>query len=460
MSETPAAPRLADTFEEVEDALLSRWPETRLEPSLDRIAAFTELLGDPQASFRLIHLTGTNGKTSTSRMIDTLLRALELRTGRFTSPHVERMNERISIDGEPLSDEDFVRAFNDVAPYTHLVDEDQEHPLSFFETVVGMAYAAFADAPVDVAVVEVGMGGSWDATNVADADVAVVLPIAVDHAQYLGDSPVAIAEEKAGIIKPGSIAVLAQQAPEVAEVLVRRAAEVGATVAREGMEFGVVSRTPAVGGQVLSLQGLRARYDEVFLPLYGAHQAQNAAVALAAVEAFAASGDQELDGDLVRAAFAEVTSPGRLEIVRRSPTIVLDAAHNPHGAEALAAALDDSFAFSPLIGVLGVMADKDHEGLLTALEPHLAHVICSQNSTPRALPAHQLADAALAVFGEDRVTVAPRLADAIDQAAALAEAGEAFGDPLGSGAVLVTGSVVTVGEARSLLVPRGKGARA
>src|SRR3954447_10369004 len=234
MSETPAAPRFAESFEEVEDALLSRWPETRLEPSLDRIRAFTELLGDPQASYPVIHLTGTNGKTSTSRMIDTLLRALDLRTGRFTSPHVERMAERISVDGEPLSDEDFVRAFNDVAPYTHLVDTDQEHPLSFFETVVGMAYAAFADAPVDVAVVEVGMGGAWDATSVADAAVAVVLPVAVDHAAYLGDTAADIAVEKAGIIKPGSIAVLAQQSPEVAEILQERIAEVGAAAAREG----------------------------------------------------------------------------------------------------------------------------------------------------------------------------------------------------------------------------------
>jgi dihydrofolate synthase/folylpolyglutamate synthase len=453
MSETPT-PRLAETFEEVEDALLSRWPETRLEPSLDRIRAFTEVLGDPQRSYPVVHLTGTNGKTSTSRMIDTLLRALDLRTGRFTSPHVERMTERISIDGEPLSDEEFVRAFNDVAPYTHLVDADQPHPLSFFETVVGMAYAAFADAPVDVAVVEVGMGGSWDATNVADAAVAVVLPVAVDHAQYLGETPAAIAVEKAGIIKPGSIAVLAQQEPEVAAILLERAAEVGATVAREGMEFGVVTRVPAVGGQVVTLQGLRGRYDDVFLPLYGAHQAQNAAVALAAVEAFA--GDQELDDEVVRAAFAEVTSPGRLEIVRRSPTIVLDAAHNPHGAEATAAALDDSFTFSPLIGVIGVMGDKDHEGLLAAFEPHLAHLVCTQNATARALPAERLAEAAREIFGEDRVSVARRLSDAIDQAAALAEAGEAFGDPLGSGAVLVTGSVVTVGEARSLLVRKGQ----
>lgn len=451
MSATPDAPRLAETFEEVEDALLSRWPETRLEPSLDRIQAFTEVLGDPQRSYPVIHLTGTNGKTSTSRMIDTLLRALDLRTGRFTSPHVERMSERISVDGEPLSDEDFVRAFNDVAPYTHLVDAEQDHPLSFFETVVGMAYAAFADAPVDVAVVEVGMGGSWDATNVVDAAVAVVLPVAVDHAAYLGGTPADIALEKAGIIKPGSVAVLAQQEPEVAAILLERATEVGATVAREGLEFGVVSRTPAVGGQVISLQGLHARYDDVFLPLYGAHQAQNAAVALAAVEAF--TGEQHpLGEDVVRAAFAEVTSPGRLEIVRRSPTIVLDAAHNPHGATALGAAIEDSFTFSPLIGVLGVMADKDHEGLLAALEPHLAHVVCTQNSTDRALPADRLADAAREVFGEDRVSVTPSLADAIEAAATLAEAGEAFGDPLGSGAVLVTGSVVTIGEARSILV--------
>ena len=458
MTDTPA-PRLAETVDEVEDALLSRWPETRLEPSLDRIRAFTEVLGDPQNSYPVIHLTGTNGKTSTSRMIDTLLRALDLRTGRFTSPHVERMTERISVDGEPLGDEDFVRAFNDVAPYTHLVDADQEHPLSFFETIVGMAYAAFADAPVDVAVVEVGMGGSWDATNVADATVAVVLPVAVDHAAYLGETPADIALEKAGIIKPGSVVVLAQQSPEVAELMLERVAEVGATVAREGLEFGVVSRVPAVGGQVVSLQGLRGRYDDVFLPLYGAHQAQNAAVALAAVEAFAASGEQHqpLDDELVRAAFAQVTSPGRLEIVRRSPTIVLDAAHNPHGARATAEALDDSFTFSPLIGVVGVMGDKDHEGMLAELEPHLAHVICTQNSTERALPAERLAAVAREIFGEDRVSVAPRLSDAVDQAAALAEAGEAFGDPLGSGAVLVTGSVVTVGEARRLLVRPGSG---
>lgn len=443
--------RPAETFAEVEDALLSRWPETKLEPSLDRIRAFTELLGEPQGSFRSVHLTGTNGKTSTSRMIETLLRALDLRTGRFTSPHLERMSERISIDGEPLDDEAFVRAFNEVAPYTHLVDSEQDHPLSFFETIVAMAFAAFADAPVDVAVVEVGMGGTWDATNVIEADVAVVLPVAIDHAKYLGDDAATIAAEKAGIIKPGSVAVLAEQTPEVAAVLLARAAEVGATVVREGIEFGVAARTPAVGGQVVSLQGLRGRYDDVFLPLYGAHQAQNAAVALAAVEAFGAGA---LDEDLVRAAFAEVTSPGRLEIIRRSPTIVLDAAHNPHGAEAAAAALEDSFAFSPLVGVMGVMEDKDHEGLLAAFEPHLTYLVCTQNSTGRSMSASALGRTAVEVFGEDRVSVVPDLAEAIDRAATLAEAAEAIDVSIGAGAVLVTGSVVTVGEARAMLKGR------
>jgi dihydrofolate synthase / folylpolyglutamate synthase len=442
-------PRLAETFEEAEDALLSRWPESKLEPSLDRITAFLDVLGNPQTAYPVIHLTGTNGKTSTSRMIDTLLRALDLRTGRFTSPHVERMSERICVDGEPLTDEEFVAAFNDVAPYTHLVDAESDHPLSFFETIVGMAYAKFAEAPVDVAVVEVGMGGSWDATNVADGVVAVVLPVAVDHTRYLGSSPGAIAVEKAGIIKEGAVAVLAQQEPDVAAVLLDRIAEVSATAAREGLEFGVVSRTPAVGGQVVSLQGLRGRYDDLFLPLYGAHQAENAAVALATVEAFV-GGREPLDDELVRAAFAQVSSPGRLEIVRTGPTILLDAAHNPHGAEATADALEDSFSLDPLIGVLGVMADKDAEGLLAAFEPHLAHVVCTQNSTDRALPAAELAVVAAEVFGEDRVSVEPRLANAIDVAVGLAESGS-HGGSISTGGVLVTGSVVTVGEARAML---------
>jgi dihydrofolate synthase/folylpolyglutamate synthase len=444
-TESAAAPRPA-TYPEAERALLARWPETRLEPSLDRIRAFTELLGEPQAAYPVIHLTGTNGKTSTSRMIDTLVRAAGLRTGRFTSPHVESMTERISLDGEPLSQEQFLATYDEVVALAQLVDQDEPHPLSFFEMVVGMAFAAFADAPVDVAVVEVGMGGSWDATNVADARVAVVLPIAVDHSAYLGARPVDIAVEKAGIIKPGSTVVVAEQLPDVAQVIRDRAQEVGATLLWEGEDFGVEHRVAAVGGQMVQLRGVRGSYDEVFIPLYGAHQAQNASVALAAVESFL-GGDEPLDADLVREGFEQVTSPGRLEVVRRSPSIVLDAAHNPHGAAALAEALEDSFAFEPLVGVIAVMADKDYEGVLSALEPVLAEIVCTQARSARAMPAEELAEVARGIFGIDRVHVAPRLDDAITQAATLAEQGGVYG----SGGVLVTGSVVTVGEARTML---------
>ncbi len=448
-----AAPGQVSSYDEAETALLAKWPETKLDPSLDRIEALVELLGDPQHAYPVVHLTGTNGKTSTSRMIDTLLRAAGLRTGRFTSPHVESMTERISIDGEPMSEEAFLQAYNDIAPYVRLVERDSTHPLSCFETVVGMAFAAFADSPVDVGIVEVGMGGTWDATNVADGRVAVITPISVDHAKYLGDRPADIAVEKAGIIKPGATVVSAVQEPEVAQVLIERAAEVGATILWEGVDFGVEHRVPAVGGQSMSLRGLRGEYDELFLPLYGAHQAHNASVALAAGEAFV--GEEPLGDELVREAFAQMTSPGRLEVVRRSPTIVLDAAHNPHGAAALAEALQDSFTFSPLIGVVGVMADKDHEGLLAELEPVLAHVVITQNTTERAMPAAELAEVAEGIFGVDRVHLEPRLADAIERAATLAEVGGTYGEAIGSGGVLVTGSVVTVGQARAMIRPRG-----
>ncbi len=445
-------PAPAATFAEAERALLARWPETKLDPSLDRIEAFVALLGEPQRTYPVVHLTGTNGKTSTSRMIDTLVRAIGLRTGRFTSPHVESMTERISLDGEPLTEQQFLDAYNDVVALAGLSDEDATHPLSFFEMVVGMAYACFADAPADVAVVEVGMGGSWDATNVADATVAVLLPIAVDHAAYLGARPVEIAREKAGIIKSGCTVVSAVQSEDVAEVITERALEVGATVLWEGRDFGVEYRVPAVGGQLMKLRGLRAEYDEVFLPLYGAHQAQNAVIALAAVEAFL--GQDPLEAEIVHESFGQVTSPGRLEVIRRSPTIVLDAAHNPHGAVALVEALEDSFTFSPLIGVVGVMSDKDYEAVLSVLEPSMAAIVCTQNSTHRTLPAEELAEVARGIFGIDRVYVAHRLDDAIERAATLAEEGGVFGEAIGSGAVLVTGSVVTVGEARHLLGPR------
>ena len=443
----PGSP--APSYPLAEAALLSRWPETRLDPSLDRIQALCELLGDPQRSAPVIHLTGTNGKTSTARMVDSLVRGLGLRTGRFTSPHVESMRERICIDGEPLSEEGFAALFAEVAPYAEVVDRSGDHPVSFFELMTAMAFAAFADAPVDVIILEVGMGGSWDATNVADAAVAVVTPISVDHSNYLGAEPEDIAEEKSGIIKPGSFAVLAQQSVEVAEVLLRRAVEVEATVAREGLEFGVTHRLPGIGGQMLTLQGLAGEYPEVFLPLHGAHQAHNAVCALAAVEAL--RGGEALDLDVVREAFGQVDSPARLEVVRRGPTVLIDAAHNPHGAQAAVEAVQESFAFSPLIGVLGVMKDKDAEGILEILEPVLSTVVCSQNSTARSMPAESLAELARGVFGPDRVVVAPRLDDALDLAVGLAEEGGMLGEAFGSGGVLVTGSVITAGEARTLL---------
>jgi dihydrofolate synthase / folylpolyglutamate synthase len=444
------------SYADVEKALVARWPESRIDPTLERIRAVCDLLGEPQRAYPVIHLTGTNGKTSTARMIDTLLRGLGLRTGRFTSPHLERMTERITVDGEPLSIDRFVEVYAEVIPYVELVDARSTNPLSFFETITAMAFAAFADAPVDVGVFEVGLGGTWDVTNVVEAAVAVVTPVGVDHARLLGNTPAEVAVEKAGIIKAGSIAVLAQQEVEVAEVLLRRAVEVGATVAREGIEFGVSQRAPGVGGQLVSISGLGGTYDDIFLPLYGAHQAHNAACAVAAVEAFAGGAALEggLDPDLVRAAFAEVTSPGRLEVVRRSPSVVIDAAHNPHGARAAALALQEEFAFSPLIGVVGVMADKDVAGVLEAFEPVLSMIVCTQNSTPRAMPAEELAEVARGIFGGDRVDVVPRLDDALERGIELAEQGIDGGrDDLGfgSGGVLVTGSVITSGEARTLL---------
>ena len=444
----PLDAQLADLW----TALESRWPENRIEPSLARIAALTDLLGSPQATYQVVHVTGTNGKSSSARMIESLLRSCGLRTGLFTSPHLVDARERICFDGEPISRERMLATWAEVAPYVDVVDAnstaDGGVPLSYFEIMTALAFAAFADAPVDVAIVEVGLGGGWDSTNVAHGAVAVITPIGLDHRDYLGDSLVQIAREKAGIIKPGAIAVIGQQELEAAEVLLEQVGQVGAVVAREGLEFGVAGRGIAVGGQVLSLRGLNAQYDDVFLPLFGEHQAHNAAVALAAAEAFL-GGAGPLDGDLVRAGFAAVTSPGRLEVIRRSPTIILDAAHNPHGAAALARAVDDSFDFTSLVGVVGVLADKDALGMLTALEQCLHRVVITQPSSARALAADTLAALAEEVFGPDRVFVEPELPEALDRATALAEETGQYG---GAG-VLVTGSVVLVGDARRLLGP-------
>lgn len=447
----PDDPEVDKALRAVERELSGRWGETKLDPSLVRVQALMDLLGDPQRAYPTIHITGTNGKTSTARMIEALLSAFDLRVGRYTSPHVQSITERISLDGGPIPAERFVETYEDIKAFVELVDSRQEHRLSFFEILTGMAYAAFADTPVDVGVIEVGMGGTWDATNVIDASVAVVTPIDLDHTDRLGSTPGEIAVEKSGIIKQGATVVLAQQPVDAAQVMLKKAVEVDATVAREGLEFGVVAREIAVGGQQMTLRGLGGEYEQVFLPLYGAHQAHNAAVALAAVEAFfgvGAENSRPLDMETVRKAFASVTSPGRLEVVRRSPTVVLDAAHNPAGARAAADGITESFGFSRLIGVVGASVGKDVRGVLEALEPICADVVITGNSSDRAMDVDELAAVAVEVFGGDeRVQVEPRLDDALEAAITLAEEEGEFS---GAG-VLVTGSVITVGEARLLL---------
>jgi dihydrofolate synthase / folylpolyglutamate synthase len=439
-------------LDRVQAGLAARFPtEDRMVPDLDRITMLCDLLGDPQRSFPSVHLTGTNGKTSTARMVDALLRSFGLRPGRYTSPHLESVTERICLDGVPIDEERFAAAYDELLPYVELVDGRSPVPMTFFEVLTAMAFAVFADAPVDAGVVEVGLGGAWDATNVLHAQTCVVLPVGLDHVPLLGTTVGEIAAEKAGIIHDGATVVLAAQQPEAAEVLLRRCVEVGATVAREGLEFGVLGRATAVGGQLVTLQGLTGVYEDVFLPLHGAHQAANAAAALAAVEAFLGGHLLErggvLDPEAVRDGFAQVDSPGRLEVLRSSPAVLVDAGHNAAGMVATVAALGDAFRFTHLVGVLAVLGDKDARGMLEVLEPALAQVVVTQTHSPRALAVDELAALAREVFGEDRVAVEDRLDDAIDTAVSLAEQ-EA---ELGGAGVLITGSVVTAGEARRLL---------
>jgi dihydrofolate synthase / folylpolyglutamate synthase len=435
-------------FARVEAELMARG-FTRMVFDLSRIEELLDALGSPQRSYPSVHLTGTNGKTSTARMIDSLLRAHGLRTGRYTSPHLETVRERIGIDGEMISEDRFVATYQEVAPVAELLDADRDESLTFFDMTTAMAFAAFADAPVDAAVVEVGLGGAEDSTNVLHSGVCVITPIGLDHTEWLGDTISDIAHAKAGIIHKGATVVAAAQEEDAARAILQRCGEVGATVAREGAEFGVLRRAVAVGGQVLTLQGLNEVYDEVFVPLHGAHQAQNAAVALAATEVLLGADDRSLNPDLVRQGFADLQVPGRLERVRTAPTILLDAAHNPHGMAATATALGEEFDFRRLVAVVAVLADKDAGGLLELLEPVCDAVVATRNSSTRAMPAAQLGAAAVEVFGEDRVRVAGSLPDAVEIAVALAE--EDIDAGLGGVGVVITGSVFTVADARRLL---------
>ena len=427
--------------------LIGRWPEHRVAPSLARIQALCHLMADPQTTAPVVQITGTNGKGSTAILIDALLRACGLRTGRFASPHLVDLTERICLDGEPISDERFDEVWRDNAGLIDLVDERAVEgiPLTFFEAMTGLAYAAFADAPVDAMVMEVGMGGTWDATSVADAAVAVLAPVDLDHTQYLGTTVEAIAREKAGIVKATSVAVVAEQAPEAMAVIADRCAEVGAPMVVEGTDFGVLDRQVAAGGQVVRLLAGDGPVDDLFLPLYGEHMAHNAALAVAAVEALIG---RALGPETIQAGFDQVVAPARLEVVHTGPPVVLDTAHNPHGVRATLAGAEEAFAFAPLVGVLAMMADKDVDGVLELLEPFVNTLVVTQVSgNPRALPVEDLAEAAVGVFGLDRVEQTPTSQAALDVAMRLAtRAGDRSG-------VLVLGSVYLAGEVRALLRP-------
>ncbi len=430
----------------VEAALLKRWPETKLEPSLDRIAALVDVLGSPQLSYPTIHIAGTNGKTTTSRMIDVLHRELGYRTGRFTSPHLESILERIAINNRPIPAEGFIAAYNDIALYLDLIDSKQPHPISFFEAMTALAFVAFAEFPVDLGVIEAGMGGEWDSTNVVASQVSVITPIGFDHMEYLGNTLEEIAQTKAGIIKPESHVVLAAQPVEVAKVLLSKVAAVSAIPYREGVEFSVKSRAIAVGGQFISIQGIFGDYDDIFLPLHGAHQASNAALALAAAEAFAGV---KLDEELVRSAFTKVESPGRFEVVYRDPTVIIDAAHNPHGAHAFAETLRSEFDFESVFGVVAILGEKDVDGVLQKLEPVIDRLVVTQNSSPRALPVEKLYEAAIKIFGAERVFKEDNLRTAITYAMEQCTLVNQVSD--GISAVTICGSVVTAGEARKII---------
>jgi len=443
----PTAAFWAAKAAEVEAELLARVPENNIRPRLEPTRRAVELLGDPQHSYRVIHVTGTNGKTSTTRFIERILREMGLRTGRFTSPHLVKFTERISIDGEPVSDEVLWEVWQDTKPLLEIIDAELEANgegrLTFFEALAALAFAVFADAPVDVLVLEVGMGGTWDSTNVADGDVAVFTPIGLDHTDRLGDTIAEIAETKSGIIKPNSLVVSAFQHSDAYGALRPVADATADGWFQYGTEFGVTERRVDGFGQRFSVKGIAGEYPNLFLPVLGDHQVENAALAIAAVEAFIGGGSQPILTDVVRAGLADVASPGRLQVLDRNPLTVLDAAHNPHGAAVLAGALQTAFDAKRWVGILGVLGEKDAAGVLRQLEPVLEEVVITRSASPRAIDVDELADIASEIFGEHRVRTAHNVAAALEYARDMV--GEDVAD-----AIIVTGSVTLVGEVLAL----------
>lgn len=455
--EEPQDPELGDDAlfqgqaDRVYREMLARIGEANPQPRLDATRKVVELLGDPQRSYPIIHITGTNGKTSTSRIIESILRAHDLRTGLMTSPHLVRVNERIVIDGEPISNEALVANWDDIAPYLAMVDAELdaagEPTLTFFEALTALAFASFADAPVDVAVIEVGMGGEWDSTNVGDGQVAVFTPISLDHTARLGNTVREIAKTKSGIMKPLADVVTARQDEDVLEELERAAELTESTVSAQDDAFRLLDTTVAVGGQVIAVQGRAATYENLFLPLFGDHQAQNAAVAIAAVETFLGNGTQPL-GDPLAEGIATASSPGRLQIIGTEPTVLVDAAHNPAGAAALAESIGTYFTFSEVCVVIGVLDEKDGLGIVAALAPIATRFHVTQSTSSRAIPAEELGDTVASVTDEHSVLRFDEFAEAITEAREWATDGV-------DRAVLVTGSITLVGDTVALAAAEG-----
>jgi dihydrofolate synthase/folylpolyglutamate synthase len=419
-------------FDQAVAELDTRQPEHLPRPDLERISALAELLDDPQLRYPTIHVTGTNGKTTTARLAASLACAHGLTTGLFTSPHLASVVERFEICGAPIAEETFAEEFGHLSPFLRAVDE-RVGPVTYFEALAALGYLVFADAPVGLAVFEVGMGGTWDATNLVAGDVAVICPVGLDHRE-LGSTIAEVAAEKAGIVKQGKVVVVREQEPEALEVIERRCEEQIATLLLEDREWGLEQRAAAVGGQALVVRGLHAEYDDLLLPIYGEYAARNAAAAVAAVESLL---ERELDAEGVRAALGSVTSPGRLEVLGRRPLVVLDGAHNPAAAEALATALPETFAGDRLHLVMAVFEDKDLDGIVRALAPLADAGYATAVESVRARPAGEVAHAlsAAGVPTETFESVAEALV------AARTAASE---DDL----ILVTGSLYTVADAR------------
>lgn len=432
------------TVKDVEAALLARMPEHELRPRLEPTARAAALLGDPQKSYRVIHVTGTNGKTSTTRMIERLLREHSLRTGRFTSPHLVKINERIAVDGEPVSDEILVEIWNDIEPILKLVDaeldSEGEAPLTYFEALTLLAFSVFADAPVDVLVLEVGMGGQWDSTNIADGDVAVFTPIAIDHADRLGHTISEIAKTKSGIIKSGAIVVTAKQTPEAMMQLQVKTKELAERLLSYGKDFEAIELVPEVKGQRFGLKTLAGEYHDLFMPLYGEHQVENASLAVAAVEAFLGNGERRILDDIVRVALVDVASPGRLQVVSREPLTIVDGAHNPHGVRSLVKALKSGFSSPKAVGVVGVLTGKNVDEMLESLSNSFEKVIVTASKSDRSIDAEELATVASKYWGSEKVQISSSVAKAIQDARDLAKANS-------FDAIVITGSLSVVGEA-------------